>query len=63
MYGNIKKGVEENHEKWSKQFYEKGYESKITGKEVDPYISRDGVQERYGKHWTWERDWSFNETY
>ncbi len=63
MYGNIKKGVEENHEKWSKQFYEKGYESKTTGKEVDPYISRDGVQERYGKHWTWERDWSFNETY
>ena len=26
-------------------------------------ISWDGVQERYGKHWTWERDWSFNETY
>ncbi len=65
VYGNIKKGVEENHEKWSKQFYEKGYYNK--GHEGDEkywneaYKKRPGVEDRYHEHWTWNEDWSFNE--
>lgn len=66
MYGNIKKGVEENHEKWSKQFYEEGYYD--IGHEGEDKFYHEGykkkysdAKERYGDHWTWEKDWSFNE--
>lgn len=66
VYGNIKKGVEENHEKWSKQFYEEGYYD--IGHEGEDKFYHEGykkkysdAKERYDEHWIWEKDWSFNE--
>ena len=61
MDGSLKDGVVEDHDEWSRIFYEKGY-TDSRGDWHQAYRDWKGVEARYEKHWTWEGDWSFYET-